>query len=235
MKNILITGANRGLGLEMVWHLLQEEEGPFIIATCRNPKEAEALIRMKENHPERLAVYEMDVTEADSISKTREAVAARTDHLDWLVNNAGVGGFNNLDETTAEELLSVYRVNVVGPFLVTRAFRELLKASGAGMVFLVSSRMGSLSYAATGGMDAISYPASKAALNMLGLQLAKHLHDDKIGVVMQTPGWVQTDMGGKEANYTPYESISRVLKVWKQCTFEDTGRFFGENGEQVDW
>lgn len=231
----MITGANRGLGLEMVWHLVQEEEGPLIVATCRDPKSAEALNRMASEHPKRLKVFPMEVTDADSVMEAYEAIAGEVDELDWLVNNAGIGGFHNLEETTPEELKAVFEVNAVGPFLVTRTFRPLLQAAGSAMVFMVSSRMGSLDYAAKGGLDSFAYPASKAALNMIGLQLAKFLEPDGIGVVLQTPGWVQTDMGGSDAKYTPTQSISKVLKVWREATPEDSRKFFGENGEEVAW
>lgn len=235
MHTVLITGANRGLGLEMVWHLIQEEEGPMIIATCRKPEAAEALARMKSEHPERLKVFGMDVTDPDSVTATRDAISAQVDHLDWLVNNAGLGGFAGLDETEPEDMMEVYRVNVVGPLLVTRAFKDLLSQSGNGMVFLMSSRMGSLDFAANSSRNSYAYPASKAALNMVGVQMAKDLKATGIGVVMQTPGWVKTDMGGEDAEYTPTESISSVLKVWRQATLEDTGRFFDEDGNEVKW
>lgn len=235
MQTVLITGANRGLGLEMVWHLIQKEDGPMVIATCRKPDEAETLARMKSEHPERLKVFGMDVTDPASVSATRDAIAAQVDHLDWLVNNAGLGGFADLDETKPEEMLEVYRANVVGPLLVTRAFRELLSQSDKGMVFLMSSRMGSLDFASNSSRNSYSYPASKAALNMVGVQLAKDLKADGTGVVMQTPGWVKTDMGGEDAKYTPTESISSVLKVWRQVTLEDSGSFFDEDGNEVKW
>lgn len=235
METVLITGANRGLGLEMVWHLIQEEEGPLVLATCRKPEESKTLARMKSEHPERLKVFSLDITDPESIQATQEAVGQHVDHIDWLVNNAGVGGFQKLDEAQAEDFRSVYNINVVGPFQVTRAFRDLLKAAENPMVFLMSSRMGSLGFVAKQGNGSYPYAASKAALNMVGIQLAKDFEKDHIGVVMQTPGWVKTDMGGEDAKYTPTESISRVLKVWKGLSFEDSGKFFDEDGNQVPW
>ncbi len=231
----MITGTNRGLGLEMVWHLVQEKKGPKVIATCRNPTAAETLNRIKGEHPKRLSVFPMDVKDPDSVGKAYRSIAEEVDQLDWLVNNAGIGGFQDLEETTPGELKEVFEVNAVGPFVVTRTFRPLLQAAEAPMVFMVSSRMGSLDYAAEGGLNSFAYPVSKAAMNMVGLQLAKFLEPDGIGVVMQTPGWVQTDMGGSEAKYTPTESISKVLKVWKAANLKDSRKFFGENGETVAW
>lgn len=235
METVLVTGANRGLGLEIVWHLVQEEDGPLILATCRHPEKAETLARMKSEHPERLKVFSLDITDPESVEQTREAIGSQVGHLDWLVNNAGVGGFQTLDETRLEDLMDVYQVNVAGPLLVTRAFRDLLKAAEHPMVFLMSSRMGSLGYVSEAAIDSYPYAASKAALNMVGIQLAKDLSKDQIGVVMQTPGWVKTDMGGEDAKYTPTESISRVLKVWRSVGLEDTGSFLDENGEKVPW
>ena len=231
----MITGANRGLGLELVWHLIQEEAGPLVLATCRKPKESETLARMKAEHPERLKVLSLDITDPDSIEATHEAIRQHVDHVDWLVNNAGVGGFQKLEEARADDFMGVYQANVVGPFQMTRAFRDLLKAAENPMVFLMSSRMGSLGYVSKAGIGIYPYAASKAALNMVGIQLAKDFKKDHIGVVMQTPGWVKTDMGGDDAKYTPTESISRVLKVWKGLSFEDSGKFFDEDGNKVPW
>jgi len=235
MKTVLITGANRGLGLEMVWHFLQQEEGPGVVATCRNPEKAETLARMKANHPERLKVFEMDVTDPDSIRITRDAITSQVDQLDWLINNAGIGGFEGVYDTEPEAMVETFRVNVVGPLLVTRAFVELLGRSDGGMVFMLSSRIGSIDFASRREKGIYSYPASKAALNMVGAQLAKDLKPKGIGVILQTPGWVKTDMGGDAAKYTPTESVSKVLKVWRSLTLRDTGKFLDENGEEVPW
>lgn len=235
MKNVLITGASRGLGIEMVWQLLQEEDGPTVIATCREPAKANALARMKSQHPDRLKVFALDVSDPSSVETARDAVFAHIGHLDWLVNNAGVGGFESFYEVDLDKMVEVFRTNAVAPLLVTRTFLPLLEKSEAAMVFLVSSKMGSLTFMQGGGFEAIPYPASKAALNMVGVQLANFLCEKRIGVILQTPGWVKTEMGGDEAPLTPNQSVSKVIEVWRGLCFEDSGTFFDEDGRRVDW
>lgn len=235
MKTVMITGASRGLGLEMVWQLLQQEDGPRVIATCRDPQKANGLQRMLTQHPDRLRVYEMDVADEESILNACEMISADADAIDWLVNNAGIGGFAGLHETDQESLLQTFRTNVIGVFLVTRAILPLLESASEAMVFLVSSRMGSVGFAAGNDLESFAYPVSKAGLNMLGVQLAKALRTKGIGVILQSPGWVNTDMGGDGAPLTPKQSIEKLLKLWSSLGLEHSGRFFGEDGDLIEW
>lgn len=235
MTRILITGANRGIGLGMVRECLGRDDYT-VYATCRQPDDAADLHDLKDTHGDRLHIVQMDVTDEDSIAGAVGAVQQHTHALDVLVNNAGInlpGEQQTFTAMTADDMLSVFHVNVAGPLLVTRAFVDLLKQGEGAKVVNVSSQMGSLDWKTSGGY--YGYSPSKAALNMVTRLFAADLKPHGITSITTHPGWVQTDMGGASANLTPEESASGMIDLIENTTSANNGGFYRWDGSEHPW
>jgi NAD(P)-dependent dehydrogenase (short-subunit alcohol dehydrogenase family) len=228
----LITGANRGLGLAFARESLAR--GHRVFATCRHPDEADELQAMTAEHPDLLTILHLDVTGEETIEAAARAVRSQEGALDLLINNAGTNpSGERLGNLDAETMLHTYRVNSVGPMLVTQAHLDLLRAGDDPKILNISSTSGSLARKSSGG--GYSYSSSKAALNMLTRALAFDLQSDDVIVVAIHPGWVRTDMGGEAAPVAPTESVRGVLDVADDLCQEDTGLFFTYEGRQAPW
>lgn len=229
----LVTGANRGLGLEFVRQLLAE--GSRVVATCRQPGKATALNTLAAEHPGHLKVLPLDVGDARSREElVREwPLAAGEDaRVALLLNNAGVlHSGERFGSLTAEVLEDSLRTNLTGPLLLTQALAPLL-ADGARVANL-SSQLGSI--AGTSRFGTPSYAISKAAQNMATAQLAHALRERGIVVVALHPGWVQTDMGGAQASEAPEESVAGLRRVIAGLTEADSGRFLDWTGKTLPW
>jgi len=230
----LITGANRGIGLALTRHLL--ERGERVFATCRNPAAATSLHDLGSGYGNLLSVVQLDVADPASIDASSEAVSELTDGLDLLVNNAGVKLPDDDDHIGAlkkDEMLRIFSVNSIGSILVCQRYLSLLEAGESPRAVSISSLWGSLTAYERGML--YTYSASKAALNMMMRRLALETRARGIIAVVIQPGWVMTDMGGPGAEITPDESVSGMLRVIDRLTMEDSGRFFGWDGEEVPW
>ena len=235
-KHCLVTGANRGIGLEFVRQLLARSDR--VIATCRHPGKATALNSLTGEYPGRLHVLPLDVADARSRAElVRELPLVCGDELekpaiDLLINNAGVlhsgERFGELSQATLEDTL---RINVCGPLLFTQSLAPWL--SDGGTVANMSSDLGSISGGR--GFGHPSYCISKAALNMVTAQLAHALRDRAIKVVSLHPGWVQTDMGGDGAQLPVDVSVGGLLGVIDALGRDDSGRFLDWRGEARAW
>ena len=229
---ILITGANRGLGLEMARQLA--ERGDEVLATCRQPQNAPALAALAAAH-DGLEVLPLDVASANSRAALVAALAERGAALDWLVNNAAIstagGQLTGLDEA---ELNEMFRVNCVAPLMLTRELLPFLKRGRAPRVIHISSGAGSLELAA-GSRSNAGYSASKAALNMIARKQALAWREEGIIVYALGPGWVRTDMGGPNADIGVEESISGCLRVIDGLTMDDSGDFGNYTGQRLPW
>ena len=241
MKRILITGSNRGIGLALIRHYLQADD-TLIFATCRNPTSASVLQSLAAKHPGRIHVLPLDVTDEASIEHSLATVDQHVDGLDMLINNAGIlpGGVDSrakdistLGFLEAGAIMHVFRVNTVAPVLVTQAFAELLRRGNNPRVVNVSSDAGSISRRNT-GCD-YSYPASKAALNMMTRCLAGDLRDAGVIVISIHPGFIKTDMGGVNAPLTLDEAVPSMVQVINGLTRDDSGQFFNWDGNQIEW
>ena len=231
----LVTGANRGLGLEFVRQLLGQ--GRRVVATCRQPGRATALNALAGEHPGRLRVLPLDVADARSRDEmVRELPLLAGDdapvRIDLLLNNAGVlhsgERFGNVSAANLDDSL---RTNAVGPYLLVQSLAPLL-ADGARIANL-SSQLGSIGGAARFGT--LSYAMSKAAQNMATVQLAHALAPRGIVVVALHPGWVQTEMGGAGAQVTPEDSARGLLEVIAGLGDGDSGRFLDWQGNTLPW
>lgn len=226
MPTILITGANRGIGLELAKRYAAD--GWQVIASCRKPKEAKALNAVEGD----LDIRALDVAKPASISKLKAALGNRP--IDVLLNNAGIygqrGGFGKTD---AKNFLGTIQVNTLGPLLVAEAFLPNLVKGGLKKIASITSKMGSIGDGPGGG--GYAYRASKSALNMVMANAAAELKGKGIVTVVLHPGWVQTDMGGRGAPVKVGDSAAGIMKVIAGVTPATSGRFYNYDGQSLPW
>jgi NAD(P)-dependent dehydrogenase (short-subunit alcohol dehydrogenase family) len=233
-ERIFITGANRGIGLALVKDYVKANTRVF--AACRKPDEAAELQALAAAHPNQVMLVPLDVTDSKAIQAAAENVKQHTDALDILINNAAInppGRFQTLETLTAEGFLFMLHVNTVAPFIVVQQFSELLSKGNNPRIVNISSDMGSISMRYYGGDH--GYGTSKAALNMLTRGLARDLKSQNITVISLDPGWVQTDMGGSDADLTPAESAQGIRQVVNTLTIHDSGTYRRWNGDTLPW
>lgn len=231
-EHILITGANRGIGLELAKQYL--ERGAHVFATCRNPGRASALHALSAAFPHTLLVIEMEVTYADQIASAVRHIRKATQSLNILYNNAAINPPGQaLGQITTETMLDVFNVNAVAPLMITRACLDLLRAGDNPRVINISSDMASLAGRDYG--DDYAYCASKAALNMNTRGMAVDLRPYGITCVALDPGWVRTDMGGPRAQLSPEESAAGILSVVDRLKLPMSGSYLRWNGETLPW
>ena len=231
MNTVLITGANRGLGLEFARQYLAD--GWHVLAACRNP-DAAGELRALEG-PGKRDILHLDVSAAASFADFAGTVADKVPALDLLINNAGIyPRGNRWEDLSPAAMEDAFRVNTVGPVFLTRALVPLLQRAQTPVVINISSGMGSISSKAEDGPGGdIAYSVSKAALNMAVRLLANELKGMNITVIAQCPGWVQTDMGGKNASLTPVQSISAMKATFAKLNIEATGRYQDRHGAVI--
>jgi NAD(P)-dependent dehydrogenase (short-subunit alcohol dehydrogenase family) len=220
MSTALITGANRGIGLELCRQL--KDRGWEVIAACRQrAPELDALgVRVEAG---------LEVTDPAAVAD----VARRLEGvpLDLLVNNAGLLTRESLDDLDFERMRRQYEVNALGPLRVTHALLGNLRR-GAKLI-LVTSRMGSIGDNTSGGR--YGYRMSKAALNMAGVSLAHDLRERGIAVAILHPGFVRTKMTGHEGLIDPPEAAAGLIARIEELTLEQSGGFWHQNGERLPW
>lgn len=241
MTTVLISGANRGLGLEFARQYLAD--GAEVIAGVREPGAATELDALGQGTHGRLTVHPLDVSDTASVKAFAAAVGDAP--IDILIANAGVGGGANqmrLGDLDYDSWLSVLNINTLGPVRLAEAFAENLKAGHDKKLIAITSQMGSTEQNG-GGLGAgganmggfFAYRSSKAALNNAWKGVSAALRGDGITSVVLHPGWVQTDMGGKGAHLTPEQSISGMTKVIAGLTPGDTGKFLNYDGAPIPW
>lgn len=241
MRHVLVTGAGRGLGLEWTRQCLAR--GDRVFAGVRRPDHAQELQALQATHPDHLQLVALEVTDAASIDATWQAVRAQTQSLDLLVNNAGINSMSHdagdaavhlrLGQLQAEPMLQMFHTNAVAPLMIAQRFVDLLQAGNTPRVVSVSSWLGSLAGKTSGGN--YSYCTSKTALNMLMRAFAFDVLPLGIIAIVVNPGWVQTDMGGPRASYTPEQSVRGLLQVVDGLNEEDAGGFFDADGAEHPW
>ena len=223
MAKIVITGANRGIGLAMTRRFL--EAGDEVLALCRAPDRASDLLALAKGAGGRLAIGQIDISNQASIERAAADVGA----VDVLINNAGIlGGEDQALETIdIDAWMNAFRVMAIGPFLVTRAFLPGLKRAKGKVVF-ISSQLAATAWP-YGGFYA--YASAKAAGNRVVHSLALDLKDDGITLISVHPGYVQTDMGGPQADIPPAESADGIFRLVSNLAPAASGGFFKWNGE----
>jgi NAD(P)-dependent dehydrogenase (short-subunit alcohol dehydrogenase family) len=222
MPTAVVTGANRGIGLEWVRQLI--DKGWDVHAGYRTDEGG--LSETGANY------HQLDVTSKESV----EAFATSLpDRVDLLVNNAGVadGRWRSIEDIDHEQVLKVLDINSVGPVRVTQALLSRLGGDDMSTIAMVSSLMGSVEDCTSG--KSYAYRASKSALNMFSAAMKNELRDANISIVILHPGWVQTDMGGPNATVTPLDSIAGMIQRVEEQTLELSGRFVQYDGESLPW
>jgi NAD(P)-dependent dehydrogenase (short-subunit alcohol dehydrogenase family) len=228
----LITGANRGIGLELTRQLV--ERGERVFATCRDPAAAASLHDLSHDYPSQVSIVQLDVSKQASIDASFETISELTDTLDLLINNAGIQlSDDHIGTLKTDEMVQTFFVNSIAPMLVCQRYLNLLQAGESPRIVNMSSRRGSLAWYEDGRLYA--YSANKAALNMLTKRLAVETKAMGIITILIHPGWVMTDMGGPGAQITKEESVRGMLRVIDSLTMQDNGRFLGWDGKEVPW
>ena len=233
MKRILITGASRGIGYELCKQLLSQNIE--VIATYRSENKTKLLSDLKENS-ENLHLFKMDVNSDESVQNAINLISEKFDYIDTIFNNAGILDWSTLNEVTTESFSEIYETNVIGAFRVSKLSLSLLKKSTEPLIVNLSSRLGSISLRGRSQLGgAVAYQCSKAALNMLTVQMAIDYKVYGVRVISMSPGWVKTDMGGKDAKYEVEESVRLFLAQINQLPSSSSGLFIGEDGENIPW
>ena len=227
METVLITGASRGIGLELTKQFI--ELGYKVIATYRG-KQTDELINLSSHN--NLQAYELEVTNEDSISRLSNKLNNIT--IDILINNAGVIGPDNqkLETIEVDCWLNTFAVNTIAPLLVSRSLLGNLKLSNKPRIITISSQMASLKGEGTG---MYAYRSSKAAVNKVMQVMSLELKEFGVAVYLIHPGWVKTDMGGSEADVSVQDSASGIVTLAKNLSLDQTGEFLDWEGNHVDW
>ena len=225
LKTILITGANRGIGLELVKESLAKKFS--VIGTFRNKENSQELFQLSSNN---IKLFEMDVVDEKSVLDVSKNIH---NPIDYLICNAGINnGYGSIfdQDHTHEKMLEVLNVNVIGSILTVKHFSKILNKDAK--IILISSIMGVQNHS---GSSATIYRASKAAVNNIMISISEEFKSKKITVASFHPGWVRTDMGGANATLSTKESASSLIKNFENLTFENTGKFFNYDGTTMNF
>lgn len=223
-KTIVITGANRGIGLELTRQLAGE--GAEVVAVCRSSSpELDALGETQDVE----IIEDVDVATADGVARLVEQLEGRSIH--WLVNNAGVLARDALDALDFDAVERQFRVNTLGPLRVSAALRNHM---GEGSkLFVITSAMGSIADNTSGGY--YGYRISKAGVNMAFKSLSEDLRGAGIGVFMLHPGYVATDMTNNSGDVSPEQSAGGLIERMKELDLAHTGTFRHARGHDLQW
>jgi NAD(P)-dependent dehydrogenase (short-subunit alcohol dehydrogenase family) len=238
MPSILVTGANRGLGLEFVRQYAAD--GWRVYACCRDPHATPALREVAGPSRGQVSLHAVAVAEADSVADLARDLDGHP--IDILLNNAGTYGLKGFAEGGMEAQAfgsmdyagweHAFAINTMAPLRMIEALVGNVAASEQKKIFTVSSSMGSIGDPPGGHL---AYGSTKAAVNFVMASLALELRDRGITVMSLHPGWVQTDMGGDMAPVTPAQSITGLKRVMAEASLATTGRFVGWDGNPVPW
>ena len=228
--SILITGTNRGIGLEFVKHYLKNNEK--IIATCRNKHSAKDLLEL-ENTTNNLSLVELDVSNPNSINNFTSKIAGLP--IDTFISNAGVSGPKNIEfgNFNAKEWLDVFNINTIAPLIITQKILKNLRLGKDKKLVFISSKVGSIEDNTSGGM--YIYRTSKTALNQVIKSLSIDLKGENFIVVALHPGWVQTDMGGPNALIDTKTSVRGMTEAIDNLTSKNSGKFYNYDGSPIPW
>ena len=242
MKTICITGANRGLGLELARQYL--ENGFRVIATCRLPESADELKKLQQKHDEHLLIHALDVCSQHSITQFAQTVDTP---IDILINNAGIpagtrGQFNfppvdALSVEQTENMISrwqqVLHTNTIAPLMLSMALLKNLEKGKEKKIVIISSRMGSIEDNDTG--KSYLYRSSKAAVNAVAKSLSLDMAEKGICVGLLHPGWVKTDMGGTDADISAQVSVTGMRVVIEELNCNTPIKLYRYDGGILPW
>jgi NAD(P)-dependent dehydrogenase (short-subunit alcohol dehydrogenase family) len=232
MNTTLITGANRGIGLELARQYAAD--GWRVLACSRHPEKSDGLNDLAAQYPGLVQVHPLDVTDLAQIDALSRTLA--NESVDLLINNAGVypdAQFKGFGHTDYAQWMLAFQVNTMAPLKMAEAFVGQVRRSKLKVIATISSMMGSIDDNKSGG--SYLYRSSKAAVNMVNRSLALDLKGDGITAVVFNPGWVKTDMGGPNAVISVQESVTGLRKVIGKLMQADSGKFFDYDGREIAW
>ena len=230
MTNVLITGANRGLGLGFVKSFLAKNVN--VICTTRNIPGSKELLECKKKNPKNLEILELDLLGENSENTLSDLLSDKP--IDIFINNAGVGISNQrFGVVSSQPWVEVLKVNLIAPLTVTQSIIENIKKGSDKKIYILSSQLGSIQDNKSGGM--YIYRSSKTALNQVVKSLSVDLKPMGITVISLHPGWVKTDMGGPNAPVSIDESIKGMMKVIDTTDIRNTGTFLNFDGQGLPW
>lgn len=232
MNTLLITGANRGIGLEFTRQFAAD--GWRVLACCRHPDKSESLRQLATRYPQHVVIHALDVAIRDQIERLAQALSGET--IDLLINNAGVypaSDKRGFGQTDYSEWMNAFDINAMAPLKMAESFSRQIARSKLKLIVTVTSQMGSIADNTSGG--SYLYRSSKAAANMVMKSLAVDLKQSGITAVAFNPGWVKTDMGGPDAMISVEESVTGMRKVIGRLTLADSGKFIGNDGQEIPW
>lgn len=219
MNRVLITGANRGIGLELCQQLAAR--GDEVIAVCRQSSDELAALDVR-------VINGIDVSSTESVTELAQKLGGQS--LDWLLNNAGILSVESLESLDFDAMERQFRVNSLGPLRVTAAL--LVNLSGGSKVGIVTSRMGSVEDNTSGSY--YGYRMSKAAVNMAGMSLSRDLQPRGIAVALLHPGMVATEMTGRQG-VAPAQAAAGLIARMDELDMSTTGTFWHAEGERLPW
>lgn len=231
MPTLLITGANRGIGLELCKQYLTD--GWEVHACCRKPKSAKELSKLADNNKHKLTIHELEVTKEKQMDALK--IKLKDKPVDILINNAGVyamgaSQFGKAEDKAWDEAVAV---NLIAPMKMMEHFVENVSISDKKLIASMSSKMGSMEDNTSGG--AYAYRATKAALNAVMVSAAHDLRHLDITALILHPGWVRTDMGGPHGEISVEESATLLKRILRECDLNDSGKFFDIDGTVIPW
>jgi NAD(P)-dependent dehydrogenase (short-subunit alcohol dehydrogenase family) len=226
---VMITGANRGLGLEFTRQYA--EAGWSVIACCRWPEEANALRELAERYGDKIEVHKLDVADYEEIDALALILQGRA--IDVLINNAGVYPQSEFGKIDYQAWAEAFHINSMAPMKMVEAFVDHVASSNLKKILTLSSKMGSIDDNTSGG--SYLYRSSKTAVNMVMKSLAIDLKPRGIAVAILHPGWVRTDMGGPNGLIDAPESVAGLRRVIEGLNLENSGRFLAYDGKEIPW
>ena len=232
MKTTLITGANRGIGLEFSRQLA--EDGWCVLACSRDLEKSDALNKLAAEYPERITLYALDVIDHGQIERLSQTLANKP--IDLLINNAGVFPDINdrsFGQTDYDSWAHAFLVNTMAPLKMAEEFIAQITQSSRKTIVTITSKMGSVADNGRGG--SYIYRSSKSAVNMVIKSIAIDLKSNNIISVLLHPGWVRTDMGGPSGLISVEQSVSGMLSVIREVTSADSGKFIAYDGQIIPW
>lgn len=221
-QHILITGANRGIGLSLT--RFYQAKGDKVYALCRQTSDA-----LEKTGATVLSGY--DVAKDEDVNRLAQILSDKNIRLDMLINNAGIFRNETLDDMNFATIEEQFQVNALAPLKVTTALLPLL--NNKSKLAMITSRMGSIADNGSGAY--YGYRASKAALNAFGMSLARDLKDRGTAVALLHPGYVQTDMVGGNGDISADEAATRLMARIDELNLDNSGGFWHSNGERLPW
>ncbi len=229
--NVLITGADRGIGLGLTRHYL--ENGASVVTTSRRNTPSDELSNLAATYAERVELMSLDVVDEESVSRFGGEVLGKGMTFTTVISNAGVTVAEDFGRWTARGFTTNFLVNTVGPALLIQSIESSLK-KGAKVAF-ISSGMGSIERNINPGNGLDAYAVSKCGLNILSRRLAEKLRPRGVIVMSLDPGWVKTDMGGPDAPIEIDEAVRSITSTIERAELGDTGNFLSSNGSTISW